>query len=76
MFNLIQRFLFYIRDFIWIITLAEKSKFDEIVNLKVYCNLKRFDINFLKNAWEFNCGVTYGNELSCYRQYPKSYYSE
>ena len=27
--NLIQWFLFYIRDFIWIITLTEKSKFEE-----------------------------------------------
>ena len=32
-------FLFYIRDFIWIISLTEKSKiFEE--DLKVYCNLK------------------------------------
>ena len=28
-FNLFQRFLIYIRDFIWIITLTEKSKFEE-----------------------------------------------
>ena len=28
-FNLFQRFLLYIRDFIWIITLTEKSKFEE-----------------------------------------------
>ena len=28
-FNLFQWFLFYIRDFIWIITLTEKSKFEE-----------------------------------------------
>ena len=28
-FNLFQRFLFYITDFIWIITLTEKSKFEE-----------------------------------------------
>ena len=33
--NLFQWFLFYIRDFIWIITLTEKK----IVDLKVYCNL-------------------------------------
>ena len=40
-FNLFQIFLIYIRDFIWVITLTEKSKFENIVDLKVYCNLKR-----------------------------------
>ena len=45
-FNLFQWFRFYIRDFIWIINLTEKSKFEEncrYVDPKVYCNLKLLD---------------------------------
>ena len=40
-FYLFQLFLdlFYIRDFFWIISLTEKSKFEEIIDLKVYFNL-------------------------------------
>ena len=40
-FNLFQWFLFYTRDFIWFISLTQKSKFEDnfIVDLKVYCNL-------------------------------------
>ena len=37
-------FLFYIRDFIWIITLTKKSKFD----LKVYGNLKTIQIRVVE----------------------------
>ena len=36
----------FIRDFIWIITLTEKSKFEEIADLKVYGNLKTKQTHF------------------------------
>ena len=39
--NLFQWFPFYIRDFIWIITLTENRNLKKIVDLKVYCNLKQ-----------------------------------
>ena len=39
-FNLFQWFLFYIRDFNWIITWPQNRNLKKIVDLKVYCNLK------------------------------------
>ena len=38
-FNLFQWFLFYIRDFIWIVTLTNRN-LKKIVDLKVFCILK------------------------------------
>lgn len=33
----------------------------------------RFDLNFLGNTWEFNCGVTWRNEEHCFKEYSKTY---